>query len=314
MSVYSRWLGSAATLVLLLGTPHGSIAQIEPFNFKFNSGQSIQPIFEGWSRNPDGSFAMNFGYLNRNYVEEPSVPVGPDNNIEPGGPDRGQPTFFYARTNRNAFSVAVPKDWAKKELVWTLTVRGKTEKAVGWLQPEWEVERPGDRRSAGNDQPRNQPPTISVDPVPPITLPNTATFTAVVTDDGLPKPGRGRGKPAVGQETPPTLKAPDNEATAPVNVPQVGGGGQRGAGVAGGGRGGPQGPQGPTVSWIVWRGPARVTFDPSPSPVKDGKAVVTATFAKPGAYVLRALATDGQLTTPQDLKVTVNASPSSRQP
>jgi hypothetical protein len=48
--------------------------------------------------------------------------------------------------------------------------------------------------------------------------------------------------------------------------------------------------------------------------VKDGKAVVTATFAKPGAYVLRALATDGQLTTPQDLKVTVNASPSSRQP
>ena len=311
MSVYSRWLGSAATLVFLLGTPHGSNAQIEPFNFKFNSGQSVQPIFEGWSRNPDGSFAMNFGYLNRNYVEEPSIPVGPDNIIEPGGPDRGQPTFFYARTHRNAFSVTVPKDWAKKELVWTLTVRGKPEKAVGWLQPEWEIERPGGR-SASNGEPKNQPPTIAVDAVPPITLPNTATLTAVVTDDGLPKPsGRGRGKPAVGQETPPTLKAPDDEATAPVNVPQVGARGQRGGGGAGGGRGGPQGP---TVSWIVWRGPASVTFAPSPSPVKDGKAVVTATFTKPGTYVLRGLATDGQLTTPQDLKVTVNGSPSSRQP
>src|SRR5690349_2458858 len=72
-------------------------------NFKYNSGQDVQPIFEGWSRNPDGTFAMHFGYLNRNYVEEPSIPVGPANSIEPGGPDRGQPTYFYPRTNRNLF-------------------------------------------------------------------------------------------------------------------------------------------------------------------------------------------------------------------
>ncbi len=42
----------------------------------------------------------------------PTIPVGPNNNIEPGGPDRGQPTFFYTRTNRNLFTVNVPKDWA----------------------------------------------------------------------------------------------------------------------------------------------------------------------------------------------------------
>ena len=35
-------------------------------NFKYNSGQDIQPVFEGWSQNADGSFAMHFGYLNRN--------------------------------------------------------------------------------------------------------------------------------------------------------------------------------------------------------------------------------------------------------
>jgi hypothetical protein len=306
MSVHSRWLGSAAALLLLLGSPRGSHAQIEPFNFKFNSGQSVQPIFEGWSRNADGSFAMNFGYLNRNYVEEPSLPVGPDNSIEPGGPDRGQPTFFYARTHRSAFSVTVPKDWAKKELVWTLTFHGKTEKAIGWLQPEWEVDLPGGRVAAGDTGTKNQPPTIAVDSVPPITLPNTAKLTATVTDDGLPKRGRGRGKPAVGQETPPTLKAPADEPKAPVNVPQVGGRGQFP------GLGGGDGPQGPTVSWIVWRGPAHVTFDPGLSPVKDSKSVVTATFSKPGAYVLRGLASDGQLTTPQDLRVTVNGSPTSR--
>ena len=40
-------------------------------NFKYNSGQGVQPIFEGWSHAPDGSFNMHFGYLNRNYVEEP---------------------------------------------------------------------------------------------------------------------------------------------------------------------------------------------------------------------------------------------------
>src|SRR5204862_91024 len=87
--------------------------------------------------NPDpkncvGSFRFHFGYLNRNYVQALSIPVGPANSIEPGGPDRGQPTFFAVRTNRNMFTVTVPKDWGKKELVWTLTANGKTQKAFGW--------------------------------------------------------------------------------------------------------------------------------------------------------------------------------------
>ena len=46
----------------------------------------------------------------------------------------------------NAFA-PVPRDWGKKEVVWTLTLRGKTERAVGWLQPEWEIESfPGETR------------------------------------------------------------------------------------------------------------------------------------------------------------------------
>ena len=45
-------------------------------NIKYNSGQSVQPIFEGWTKNADGSYQFHFGYLNRNHVEEVQVPIG----------------------------------------------------------------------------------------------------------------------------------------------------------------------------------------------------------------------------------------------
>ena len=61
---------------------------------KFDRGQNVAPVFEGWERNPDGTFNMVFGYMNRNYREMPHVPVGPDNFFEPGPADRGQPTHF----------------------------------------------------------------------------------------------------------------------------------------------------------------------------------------------------------------------------
>src|SRR5215218_9921946 len=72
---------------------------------KFDRGQDIQPYFEGWIRNADGSFDMVFGYFNRNWQEELAIPAGPDNMIDPfdsaqgrpGGPDRGQPTYFLPR-------------------------------------------------------------------------------------------------------------------------------------------------------------------------------------------------------------------------
>jgi hypothetical protein len=59
----------------------------------------------------------------------------------------------------------------------------------------------------------------------------------------------------------------------------------------------------------VWRGPANVNFEPATAPVANGKAVVTATFAKPGTYVLRGTANDGELHVDKDVTVTVNGSP-----
>ena len=50
--------------------------------------------FEGWYQNTDGSFTLLVGYFNRNSKETLDIPVGPNNRIEPGGPDQGQPTHF----------------------------------------------------------------------------------------------------------------------------------------------------------------------------------------------------------------------------
>jgi len=277
----------------MVGALHGLSAQQTEIqnDFKFNSGQDIQPIFDGWSKRSDGSFDLHFGYLNRNWVEQLSIPVGPANSMEPGGPDRGQPTFFYKRTNRSAFRVVVPKDWGKKELVWTVTANGKTNKAYGWLQPEWEIDPVAD--GVSSEIVKNKPPTLAVEPsTATATVSAALTLNATVTDDGLPKPPAAPRKAAVGQEEPEILKGGTD---APVNVPQVSTGRGRG-------RGGVP-PPGPTVSWIVWRGPAAATF--TPSPVKDTKAQTSVTFPQPGEYVIRARASDRQLTTIQDIKVTV---------
>ena len=102
----------------------------------YSRGQNVSPAFEGWEKNDDGSFNMMFGYMNRNWEEEVDVPVGPDNNISPGVPDQGQPTHFLPRRNRFVFKVRVPADWGKKELIWTLTTKGKTERAYASLRED----------------------------------------------------------------------------------------------------------------------------------------------------------------------------------
>ena len=36
---------------------------------RYLRGQDVAPAFEGWGQNPDGTYSMLFGYLNRNYEE-----------------------------------------------------------------------------------------------------------------------------------------------------------------------------------------------------------------------------------------------------
>jgi len=305
MTSQLRSVVAAAALVLGLGLLQTASAQNEiDNNFKYNSGQDIQPAFEGWSKNPDGSFNLHFGYLNRNWVQELSIPVGPNNNIEPGGPDRGQPTFFYTRTQRNLFTVVVPKDWGKKELIWTIVANGKKQQAFGWLQPEWEIDPAGGAATGGQTRPElanNKPPTFEVTAPPTIAVGQTMQLKSAVVDDGIPKPSAQR-KPAVGQETPPGLVASND---VPTNLPQLApsrgqannaGGAERNA------------VRGPFVTWMVWRGPASATFESRNIQVKDNEAPTSVAFTVPGEYVLRGRASDRIMFVDKDLKVTVTAS------
>ena len=158
---------------------------------KFSSGQNVVPYFEGWIRNPDGTFDLVFGYFNRNWEEALAIPAGPDNVVEPGGPDRGQPTYFLPRRQGWLFRVRVPKDFGKQVVTWTIKANGRTEKAYGELLPVEEItERIIMTRGNLNpgDSDPNQAPAITIAPA---TAPNAGApiaLTAMVTDDGLPKP------------------------------------------------------------------------------------------------------------------------------
>jgi hypothetical protein len=284
-----------AALLLAFGVaPLLAQTQSTELHIKFKAGQGVVPIYEGWERVPDGSFNMVFGYLNRNHVQELSVPVGAQNGFDPGPADRGQPTYFYPRENHFLFRVNVPKDWdRKKELVWTVTANGKTDTARATLTDIWEIDRKVEvSNNGGGVQTSNeliakdQPPVVSIAPIGPARAGTAIAITALVTDDGIP----GTVKPRTPRPLEPTLRG---APPSPVNVPLP----TR-----------PRAPQTLSVLWLVYRGPGPVAFDPEGYvKVEEGKVAVKATFSRAGTYTLRAFAHDGLLRTPADITVTVNA-------
>src|SRR6516162_1018845 len=80
-------------------------AQTLPLEPLHESGTSVTGAFEGWFKNSDGSFSLLLGYFNRNTKQEIDLPIGPDNRIEPGGPDQGQPTHFLTGRQWGMFTV-----------------------------------------------------------------------------------------------------------------------------------------------------------------------------------------------------------------
>jgi len=107
---------------------------LEPFH---NSGQSVTAAFEGWFQNPDETYSILLGYYNRNQQQELDIPIGPENRIEPGGPDRGQPTHFLAGRQWGVFTITVPKDFGDQKLTWTLTANSQTTAIPVGLSPLW---------------------------------------------------------------------------------------------------------------------------------------------------------------------------------
>ena len=288
----------------------------------YSRGQNASPAFEGWERNDDGSFNFVFGYMNRNWEEDLNVPIGLENNIEPGGPDRGQPTRFLPRRNRFVFRVRVPKDWGDKELVWTLTTKGKTEKAYASLRQDYYIDdvvmaSETGSLGAGTSSPEvraNKRPTVTIDGDKKRTVKvgEPLALTVWVMDDGVPKPrttsaaATARALAALANASPST---PRNPAYVPPSRLTVG---KR---------------NGLYLAWFVYRGEGNARFEPMqvkvwedtrtganspwapswtpPAVPKDGKHTATVVFDAPGTYVLRARADDGALVGDDDMTVVV---------
>ena len=257
-----RWLTVFGGAVLVAGWQGASAGQL-PLAPGLDKGRTVTPAFEGWYQNPDGTFNLSFGYYNRNLQEIVEIPIGPDNRVEPGGPDMGQPTHFETRRRWGVFTVTVPKDFGNKEIVWTLVVRGQTLSVPGHLKREWMID------ATSGDADGNKPPIIRfVDsgptgqgprglygPPQTVKMPAPATLTVMATDDGVASriAAASTTTPRRGEKTPPIAFA-----------------------------------------WVKHSGPGEVTFKEARPKVEglDVRATTEATFSEPGNYVLRVHAMD----------------------
>jgi hypothetical protein len=232
-------------------------------------GASVTGAFEGWFFNPDGSRSFLVGYYNRNSQQAIDVPIGPNNRIEPGGPDLGQPTHFLPGRQWGMFVVPAPREFKPTDsYVWTIVANGQSTSIPLRLHPDY-VMSPFEEIAVGNTPPvlRFEPngktvqgPRASVAaPLYTASLSATAPLVAWVSDDAKYTSGS---------------NAPPSGARQPVQV-----------------------------RWSKYRGPGAVTFDkPRPEVEKlqgegstapfSGKATVNAKFAEPGDYFLHVIAND----------------------
>jgi hypothetical protein len=253
-------------IVMMLAVGALACAQSLPLEPPHQSGTGVTGAFEGWFKNPDGSFSLLLGYYNRNEKQELDIPIGQDNRIEPGGPDRGQPTHFLTGRQWGMFAVKVPANFGQNKITWTLVANGKTTMIPVGLNTDYEIS-PFMEAAV-----HNTPPVLSFEQKGasvqgPLGL-NTALTSTVasplavtvwVSDDAKFTSSSG-GKPRNG--------------ASPV-----------------------------TVKWTKYRGPGTVTFAKDKPEVEkiegedksagfSGKATTTATFSEPGEYVLHVVAND----------------------
>ena len=291
--------------VFLLGTSNVVVADT------FQYGQHVEPAYEGWRPNADGTFSFMFGYMNENWAEQPDVAIGDSNSFSPGDADRGQPTHFLPRRNRFTFEVVVPSDWGERELVWTLNVNGVERKAYATLKDDYLVDNmviasETGSLGAGTSSPEsraNTAPTVTIqgDDIRAAQVGEGISFVAQVVDDGLPA-ARRESTIEAGALMRRMMRPPTRITVGKVN--------------------------GLFLSWNKYRGPGKVTFDPPmpkpwedtrtsanspwgalwlpPEAPEDGLHEITVTFDEPGTYILWGRADDGGLY--HDSYITVNVS------
>jgi hypothetical protein len=249
-------LGAFVSAVLLaaqqlqMGPPH-------------DSGQSVTAAFEGWFPNADGTFSILFGYYNRNVKQELDIPVGEANKIEPGGPDRGQPTHFLTGRNWGVFTITVPKDFGSKKIVWTIAANGVTTETPASLAELWEI-------APFRDANGNAPPWIGFDAGGPFVNGPRGPSQSMTASVGTPL-----SLPLWIADDASVIPGASRPRTAPVSLTWSK---YRGPGVV---RFANIKPQAEAANYTA-----------PPGTAFHGKAVTTATFTEPGEYTLHVLAND----------------------
>ena len=308
--------------LVLISSSLIQVAQAQP---SYRKGQHIEPAYEGWKRNEDGTVTLIFGYFNENWEEEPNVPVGDNNFFSPGNPDRGQPTHFLPRRNRFTWEVDMPRGWDEdEEVTWTVTSgAGITRTAYASMNIDYVVDTmviasETGSLGAGTSSPEsrsNVPPIATVlgDAQRTAQVGEPIIVRTLVVDDGIPKPREFSG----------FFRSSTEDEDAPVRTPeeifrsrilrrptQVTVGKTNGL----------------FMSWNVYRGDGAASFEPpqvkpwedtrtsanspwgalwTPSPIpEDGIWETNITFDEPGEYILWGRADDGGLY--HDVYVTVN--------
>jgi hypothetical protein len=271
-------------------------------------GLQVFPAVEGWGPLKDGQLAIEVGYFNRNKEQVIDVPIGPNNRIEPGGPDMGQPTHFEPGRHYGVFSIPVPKDFGNKKLTWTLVTNGQTTQVQLSLAPPYWID------FYKNAAKGNTPPVIKfAENGPEFSGPPTGAVLTLNATVGQPLPLVlwAKDRPDTydpESELPPDQRTRDRDNAAargrgrsgPQNFDISAASGSTPDGRGGfGGRG--DGPQADiTVAWKVHRGAAsNVKFADGPIRLmNDGdydkyvQAKTSATFSAAGEYMLRAQVND----------------------
>lgn len=241
----------------LAQTPAPAAPQPLPLGPSRERGASITPAFEGWYQNADGTYTLLVGYFNRNRNEAMDIPVGPNNRIEPGPADQGQPTHFQTGRQWGVFAIKVPKDFGTKTLTWYVTANGETQSIPLSLKNGYTIE-PFEEKGM-----LNRPPEFTF---------GGKKFTGPPTEVAATLTG------TVGQ--PLTISFTFTEPKEQKK------GSERSAGRGGAGVG--------SVSFHKFRGPGAIKFEPARISVKAQGETVTATaaFSVPGEYLLRVQGND----------------------
>ena len=117
---------SLAMVVLLTGIAHAQ------------QNQPIYPVYDGFLKNPDGSYTLSFAYFSHN-ADTVTVPPGVNNSFAPTPGDRLQPTIFLPGHWRFQCVMVVGPEFDGK-MKWTLAYAGtSTGTSERMLQSNWNL-------------------------------------------------------------------------------------------------------------------------------------------------------------------------------